>query len=133
LHIDYRYNYGKDDNGKIHRWSINSNDSRFPMDISGYDFMVYAEEDNGFLVITDGDKVQEKIDVSGVKAELLQKIDLHQMNNTLSKEDLTFALTGDRFDVKLIVGNREINNPDAEEVKYADYLDGFVLVKRNLK
>lgn len=134
LNIEYDYSRNRDPDGYVQRWHIYHLGSRFPMDTSGYDFAIYAVVEDGFLVVTDEDKgvitKQENIDLSDIKTELLWKINLWIRDNKLSKEDLIFYMTGENFDVKLIIDTWDINNWNAEWLGYADYLDGVALVKR---
>ncbi|MDR2540453.1 MAG: hypothetical protein LBD11_01375 [Candidatus Peribacteria bacterium] len=88
-----------------------------------------AREENGFLIVGDGVR-EEKFDLSAVKAEILSKVDKKNADVHLTKEDVMFYLTGDAFEVKLMVRNWSL---DANDSVDSWGLQGYVLVKRQRK
>jgi hypothetical protein len=96
-------------------------DSLFPIEIAGYDFITTVTENyetsSSDLIVIDGTLTErfnlsaERFNLSEVKTTLLSRISQTSPFAELSKEELTFDLRGDIFDIKLIINHCSLHNP----------------------
>jgi len=109
----------------------------FPLDTEGYEFvdqLSWKSNGNTGLLVSIDDQ-EEWFDISEVKATLLSHVTPNSYNTLLPQEEMTFLLTGELANVKLVIETCDLNNPEYRGsnryyLQNGDSCYGWILVQR---
>lgn len=90
--------------------------------------VIKINTENDILFVIQNNEIKEEISMWNLKEKIYNK-----NSETLSKEDMTFEISGQRYDIKLLIQNIEIINPkynDLDEPRNNySYVSGYALIK----